>query len=217
MFDGQRRDIMCRLPELRSNGAYRGWETRARSSILVLRGEARQETHFSWFSPLIMALCREFQRAKMAVAFQCCQPRDTSDKGHQFVDVLNHLSFQLLYTMTQPLESESFRLIRDILSKPGWGRDPTLAMNVLTEIIRGLDSATLIVDRADLIRGDWEENLGLLCRLASKKISKGCVVKIILLGSRIRSDWRDVEARLTDYVGPDGVFELNCAEGDWDG
>lgn len=215
MFDGQRRDVMSRLPELRNTPAYQGWEHRKSSSILLLRGEARQETHFSWFSPLLVATCRDLQRAKAAVAFHCCQPRDTGDKGHRFADVLNHLSFQLLYTMNRPLSSETYKSIRDTTGKAGWGRDATLARTVLAEIIRSLESATLIVDRADLIRGDWEENISLLCWLASKGASQGCAVKIILLGSRMRGDWRDVEANMVGFVGSGAFFEITCAEGDW--
>ena len=216
MFDGQRRDIKGRLPQLRQTKEFQRWQTRKKSSILILRGEARQETHFSWFSPLTMALCRDYQRERTAVAFHCCQPLDNSAKGHRLVEVLSHLSFQLLHTSTRPLGLEAYQSIRDTFNKPGWGKDLNLAMSVLTEIIRNLDSVTLIVDRADLIRGDWEENLILLCQLTSRSIAQGCNVKLIVIGSRVRADWRDVEARMRDFAGAEGVFKITSAEGDWD-
>ena len=214
-FDGQRQDIASRLPELRDSEAHRNWSRSQKSSFLVIRGEARHLTHFCWFSPLVLRLFRELQLANEVIAYHCCQVMDSSEPGDRFVTLLNHVTFQILQSMPHPLDPTTARCVLRRLDNPLWGEDPALAVDVLAEILPALKNVTMIIDRADLLRSDWEDCMSRFCRLASAKVSQNCVVKVILVGSCVTSDWRTLNEQMVGLVGEEQVFELNCSESDW--
>ena len=96
-----------------------------------------------------------------------------------------------------------------------WGKEAELVLDVLAEIFLTLENVTLIIDRADLMRGDWEECIYKFCRLASLGEAGRCVVKVILVSSCVTNDWRSLKARIIGIVTEGQVFELHCSESDW--
>jgi hypothetical protein len=180
-----------------------------------VRGESRSLTHFCWFSPLVLQLFHELRQADEVAAYHCCQVLDTSEPGDRFAPMLSHLALQILESMPQPLDPESVKSVRRIIDDPRWGSDPALILEVLAEILPTLKKVTLIVDRADLLRGDWEDCIGRLCRLASAKVSQRCITKIILVGSCVTSDWRSLNEKMIGVAGEEQVFQMDCPESDW--
>lgn len=173
-------------------------------------------THYCWFSPLVLRLFQHFQETNERVAFHCCQLTDSSDKGDRFVSLLNHLTFQILETMPHPLDPTQTKSIWKKMDDAKWGSDPTLVLDILAEILPTLKTVCFIVDRADLLRGDWEDCIDRLCWLASPTVSRSCVVKMILVGSKVTSDWRGLKERMIGLVGKEQLFQLECSESDWD-
>ena len=214
-FDGGHQDPASRLSELQSSKAYQGWSHAQKSTFLLLRGEARCLTHFCWFSPLVLRLFQDLRLAGETVAFHCCQVVDSSERGDGFISVLNHLTLQILETMPRALNSTSTKSIRNKINEPKWGKDVTLALKVLAEAISALASVILIIDRADLMRVDWEECISTMCLLASPRVTQGCIVKIILVGSGLNSDWSDPKEKMVGIVGEERTFEVYCSESDW--
>jgi hypothetical protein len=214
-LDSHRQDPASRLPELRSSEEYQGWSRTRQSSVLLIRGEAICLTHFCWFSPLMLRLSQDFRYAGQTVAFHCCQVMDSNEKGDRFVSMLNHLTLQILEKMPYTIASTSAKSIWRKVDSLQRGKEAGLILNVLAEIFSTLEMVTLIIDRADHMRGDWEESISELCRLANPREAGCCVVKIILVGSCVTNDWRSLKARMTDIVGEGQVFELQCSEADW--
>lgn len=214
-FDSHRQDPTSRLPELQRSEAYLGWSRTQQSSFLLIRGEAICLTHFCWFSPLVLRLSQDFRHAGEAVAFHCCQVMDTNGKGDRFISMLNHLIFQILETMPSSLDSTFTKSIWRKMDGLQWGKEEGLVLDVLAEIFLALENVTLIIDRADLMRGDWEECIYKFCRLASLGEAGRCVVKVILVSSCVMNDWRSLKARIIGIVTEGQVFELHCSESDW--
>lgn len=215
-FDGQRKNLCSRLAELQGSKVYHGWRCSQKSSFLVVRGEAKCLTHYCWFSPLMLRLFQDSRKSNETVAFHCCQDIDSSDKGDRFVSLLNHLIYQILETMPDPLDPAHTKFIWKKMDDIKWGNDLTLALDILAEILPTLKTACLIVDRADLLRGDWEDCIATLCLMASPTVSRGCAVKVILVGSKVTSDWRCLKERIVGLVGEKQLFELECSESDWE-
>ena len=140
---------------------------------------------------------------------------DSGERGDTFIFMLNHLTHQILETMPHALDSTSTKSIWSKIDALHWGRDAGLILDVLAEIFSALQKVTLIIDRADLMRGDWEDCINKFFVLASSGVARGCIVKIILVGSCITNDWRNLKARMIRSVGEERVFELHCSEVDW--
>jgi hypothetical protein len=140
---------------------------------------------------------------------------DSNGKGHRFISMLNHLILQILETMPYALDSTFTKSIWRKMDSLQWGKEAGLVLDLLAEIFSTLENATLIIDRADLMRGDWEECIYEFCRLASSREAGRCVVKVIIVGSCVVNDWRSLKARMIDIVGEGQVFELHCSESDW--
>jgi hypothetical protein len=140
---------------------------------------------------------------------------DSNEKGDRFISILNHLILQILETMPSALDSTFTKSIWRKIDCLQWGKEAGLVLDVLAEILSALESVTLIIDRADLMRGDWEECIYEFCRLAGSREAGSCVVKVILVGSCVTSDWRSLKARMINIAGERQVFELHCSESDW--
>ena len=140
---------------------------------------------------------------------------DSSEKGDRFIPMLNHLTLQILEAIPHALDSTLIKSIWKKMDDLQWGKDAGLVLDVLAGIFSTLEKVTLIIDRADLMRGDWEEYICTFCRLATMREAGRCVIKIILVGSCVTNDWRSLKARMISYFGEEQVFELHCSESDW--
>ena len=214
-FNGDRQDPEIRVPLLRSSVAHIRWLASPKSSVLVLRGEARDTTHFSWFSPLALRLSQSWKRDGQAVAFQSCQEVDTKQRGYRFPWVLRLLVAELLETMPAVLSLDDLEALSTKVKKLQREREANDLLDITEQICSALTKVYLVIDRADLMRGDWEECLAKLCEVAKSKRSGGCVFKILIVGSRVTSDWVDVKQRLAGILGTEDVFELHSSEYSW--
>ncbi|KAK9413710.1 putative Fungal STAND N-terminal Goodbye domain-containing protein [Seiridium unicorne] len=214
-FKGYWQDAGTRLSQLQRREWYQSWKRVRESSFLLLRGESRDLTHFCWISPLMLRLFRDLQRAGEVVALRCCQTTDTIDRGDELVDMLSHLAIQILDGMSRGLNSVATKSISWKIDSPEWGRNVRLGLKVLAEILSSLEIVTLMIDRADLVHGDWEACLCELALLATPDLVGSCV-KIVLNGSCTMSDWRTVKEGLLGLVDEEQVLELECAESDWE-
>jgi hypothetical protein len=214
-FNGDRQDPEIRVPQLRSSVAYIRWLSSPKSSVLILRGEARDTTHFSWFSPLVVRLSQDYKINGEAVAFQSCQEADTRQRGYRFVWVLRLLIAELLETMPPVLTLDALEDLSTKVRRSRAEKEADTLLGILQDICSTLSRVYLMVDRADLMRGDWEDCLGKLCQLARPRGAEGCVVKILVVGSCVTSDWVDFKERIGGIVGAGDLFELHCPEYSW--
>jgi hypothetical protein len=163
----------------------------------------------------MLRLWDDLKRGGEPVAFHCCQVLDSNEQGDRFTLVLRCLMVLLLDTTIPNLDTAALASFYKKSEQIQEGEDVGNAMILLSDICSALGRVSLIIDRADLMRGDWEENLSRLCSLIKLQDAAGSVVKIILVGSRSTTDWGGLKESMAHKVGIGRVFGLQCAESDW--
>lgn len=208
-FGDNSQDACHKLDELQNSKSFRDWNERAKSSLLLLRGQTFSRTHLCWLSRLALSYCETLKRKKEIFAFHCCQTKDSADFGDDLGSLLGHLILQLLELNPQILtDPNKLKWIESKVNHGDWGKSPQIALDVLVDLIRHFGKVTLILDRIDLMRGGWEANAVILASLLKEKDIGDSIAKLLFIGSCMKKGWEDLEEELKECVGRRNFFRL---------
>lgn len=207
---------------LSQDPVYQDWKTSAGSSVLILQGDTKTRTHFSWFAPIIISLERLLRDNREQVAFHCCQTNKTSEPGHTPFTILSGLLLRFLEAQPEQVALQSVYQEMVIRLGSDWRQleasDPDFTSRILDTLFTDfnrLKRVFILLDRAHLIKDDGKRFLEDLAQAATTK-SGECAVKLLLIGGDRPGSkkWQSTIDRLRDAIGWKAFHSINRDQGD---